>query len=138
MTKPPAKIRASTPFVRAKMQRQRRRDTAPEVAIRRVLYAQGCRYRVDYKIPGLRQRVDIAFTRRKVAVLVDGCFWHVCPIHGSMPKRNREWWAEKLSGNVRRDRDTDRRLGELGWQVIRIWEHEDPSQAVQRILALFR
>jgi DNA mismatch endonuclease (patch repair protein) len=115
---------------------QRRRDTAPEVAIRRILHAHGCRYRVDYRIPETRRRADIAFTRRRVAVFVDGCFWHSCPIHGSIPKQNTTWWEWKLRANSLRDRDTDRLLRDAGWSVIRVWEHEDPQQAAERILRI--
>lgn len=115
------------------MQRQRQRDTAPEVALRRLLFACGLRYRVDYPLPGLRRRADIAFTRRRVAVFVDGCFWHGCPLHGTQPKRNGLWWSEKLAANRSRDRDTDRRLRAAGWTVLRVWEHEAPSRASRRI-----
>ena len=129
---------ASSPLARTRMKRQRQRDTAPEIAIRRLLHAQGYRYRVDYPIPGLRRRVDLAFTAKRVAVLVDGCFWHACPIHGTKPKQNREWWEEKLSANVARDRDTDRYLTEHGWIPVRVWEHEEPADAVTRIVAALR
>ena len=87
---------------------------------------------------GLRRRADMLFTRSKVAVFVDGCYWHACPDHGTMPKANAMWWAEKLAANVSRDRDTDRRLAEVGWAVLRIWEHEDPESAAQRIATLVR
>jgi DNA mismatch endonuclease (patch repair protein) len=81
----------------------------------------------------LRRRADVVFPRRRVAVFVDGCFWHGCPEHATSPKHNAEWWKEKLAANVRRDRDTDRRLSEAGWLVFRIWEHEDPRTAADRI-----
>jgi DNA mismatch endonuclease (patch repair protein) len=85
----------------------------------------GLRYRVDQQvIPGLGRRADIVFRRAKVAVFVDGCFWHQCPEHGSLPKSNADWWREKLDRNVQRDRDTDDRLARAGWKVMRIWEHE--------------
>lgn len=77
--------------------------------------------------PGIRRRADILFTKARVAVFVDGCFWHKCPVHGTEPKANAEWWRAKLQRNVERDRDTDRRLEEAGWTVIRLWEHEDPA-----------
>jgi DNA mismatch endonuclease (patch repair protein) len=121
------------------MQRQARRDTAAELAIRHEVWRRGLRYRVDVApIPGLRRRADLIFTRAKVAVYVDGCFWHRCPIHATSPKANRDWWAEKLDANVRRDRDTDRRLLDGGWSVVRIWEHEDPIEAADRIEAVVR
>ena len=75
----------------------------------------------------------MVFSRARVAVFVDGCYWHACPTHGTLPRTNREWWAAKLDGNVTRDRDTDRRLREAGWEVIRIWEHESPDQAADRV-----
>ncbi|WP_081474890.1 very short patch repair endonuclease [Isoptericola variabilis] len=108
----------------------RRRDTAPEIALRRLLHADGLRYRVTYPVPGNRRRtIDIAFTRLKVAVFVDGCFWHGCPEHGTSPQSNSDWWAAKVAANQARDRDTDCLLESLGWAVVRIWEHEPPSRA---------
>jgi DNA mismatch endonuclease, patch repair protein len=117
------------------MQRQGRRDTKPEMALRRALWARGLRYRVDRApIPGMRRRADIVFGPAKVAVYVDGCFWHSCPEHATLPKNNREWWRAKLDANVRRDRDTDRRLGEAGWRVVRVWEHEETAVAFERVV----
>ncbi|GAA5161349.1 very short patch repair endonuclease [Ornithinimicrobium tianjinense] len=111
-----------------------RRDTAPEVALRRALHAQGRRFRVVYPVPGNRRRtIDIAFTRAKVAVFVDGCFWHGCPEHGTQPRANSGWWAAKLAANRARDEDTDRLLREAGWRVIRVWEHEDVATALARV-----
>ena len=113
------------------MERQGRRDTKPELAIRRELHRRGHRYYVDRPpLPGLRRRADLVFPRLKVAVYVDGCFWHSCPDHGTTPRNNRDWWIAKLAANVRRDRDTDTRLTEDGWRVVRIWEHEDTLEAV--------
>ena len=107
------------------------------MAVRRLLHAQGLRYRVDAPLPieGVRRRADLLFTRAKIAVFVDGCYWHACPVHGTAPKANREWWSDKLSVNVARDRDTDVRLQELGWTALRIWEHEDPAHAAARVAA---
>jgi DNA mismatch endonuclease (patch repair protein) len=82
----------------------------------------------------MRRRADIVFGPAKVAVYVDGCFWHSCPEHATLPKNNREWWRAKLDANVRRDRDTDRRLGEAGWGVVRVWEHEETTVAVERVV----
>lgn len=119
------------------MQVTRRRDTAPELALRRELHRRGLRFRVDMPpIRGLRRRADVLFTRHKVAVYVDGCFWHRCPQHATSPRANADWWASKLEGNVRRDRDTDERLSSAGWTVVRVWEHEDPTEAVERVVAV--
>ncbi|MFD6164205.1 very short patch repair endonuclease [Oerskovia sp. NPDC060287] len=114
----------------------RRRDTAPEVALRKALHAAGLRYRVAYPVPGQRRRtIDIAFTRIRLAVFVDGCFWHGCPEHGTRPRANSEWWAAKLAANRARDADTDRVLAELGWFVVRVWEHEPTQEAADRVRA---
>jgi DNA mismatch endonuclease (patch repair protein) len=121
------------------MSRQARRDTAPELALRRVLHARGRRYRLCYPVPGLpRRTIDIAFPGPKVAVFVDGCFWHGCPEHGTDPKANDEWWAEKLARNVERDRETDAALGARMWRVVRVWEHEDASEAADRVEDVLR
>ncbi|MBF6424894.1 very short patch repair endonuclease [Nocardia cyriacigeorgica] len=118
------------------MSRQRRAGTAPELALRRELHRRGLRYFVDRApIRGQRRRADVVFPRRRVAVYVDGCFWHSCPQHATYPKNNAEWWADKLAANVARDRATDDALAAAGWQVIRIWEHEDPVAAAGRIAA---
>lgn len=116
------------------MSSAKRRDTAPEKALRGALHARGLRYRVNLPVPQQRRRtIDIAFTRAKVAVFVDGCFWHGCPEHGTRPRTNSEWWTTKLTANQTRDRDTDRLLIDLGWYVIRVWEHESPQVAADRI-----
>lgn len=81
----------------------------------------------------MRRRADLLFPRRRTAVYVDGCFWHSCPVHATRPKNNAEWWAAKLAGNVARDRDTDARLAEAGWVVVRVWEHEEPAAAADRV-----
>lgn len=119
----------------ARLSKQRRRDTKPEVALRRELHRRGLRYFVDRApLKGMRRRADLVFPRRKVAVYVDGCFWHSCPVHATQPRNNAQWWADKLAANVARDRDTDTRLIEEGWRVVRIWEHEDPVVAAQRVV----
>lgn len=116
------------------MSRQRRRDTKPEMLLRKELHRRGLRYRVDAKLPGMtRRRADVLFPRRKVAVFVDGCFWHACPLHATSPQNNNAWWRSKLEGNVARDRDTDQRLKELGWTVLRFWEHEDMALAADTV-----
>lgn len=81
----------------------------------------------------MRRRADLVFPRRKVAVYVDGCFWHSCPVHATKPRNNAQWWADKLAANVARDRDTDEKLLAEGWRVVRIWEHEDPAIAADRV-----
>jgi len=124
----------SSPEALRRMQRQRRADTRPELALRRELHRRGLRYRVDVPVlPGLRRRADVVFPRQRIAVFVDGCFWHACPQHGTSPKANAAWWREKLGANVERDRDTDHRLREAGWTPIRIWEHEDPLHAADLV-----
>lgn len=96
-------------------------------------------YRVELPLPGMpRRRCDIGFKGARVAVFVDGCFWHSCPVHATVPVRNREWWKEKLATNVARDRDTDSQLAEAGWMSIRVWEHEDMAAAAQRIAEAVR
>jgi DNA mismatch endonuclease (patch repair protein) len=127
---------ASSPAVAAFMSRQRRRDTAPELALRRALHALGLRYRVH--LAGLPGRPDVVLTRARVAVFVDGCFWHRCPEHGVPPRSNAEWWRDKLARNVERDREVDHQLQRLGWEVVRVWEHEQPGQAAERVAALWR
>lgn len=123
-------------FTSARMSRQARRDTSPELALRRELHRRGLRYRIEYPIPGIpRRRADIAFTRARVAVFVDGCFWHACPRHGTWPKRNDSWWAAKLEANVARDAQTDNHLAAVGWSVVRIWEHEAAVDAADRVQA---
>lgn len=112
-----------------------RRDTAPELALRRELHHRGLRYRVNFRpLPGTP---DIAFTRAKLAVFVDGCFWHRCSEHGALPKSNREWWRAKLEATVARDRRKDRQLHEMEWATIHVWEHEHPAVAADHIEELW-
>lgn len=116
-----------------------RRDTAPELALRRELHRRGLRYRLQAKVPGNNRRtIDIAFTRARLAVYVDGCFWHGCQTHGTQPRTNSAWWQWKIDRNRARDSDTDRALAEAGWAVIRVWEHEDVVLSAQRIEAAWR
>jgi DNA mismatch endonuclease (patch repair protein) len=117
----------------------RQRDTAAEVALRRVLHSRGLRFRVDREVlPGIRRRADIVFVTAKVVVFVDGCFWHSCPRHRTSPKANAAWWAEKLATNRRRDTRTNRQLRKAGWRVERVWEHETPAAAAVRITRLVK
>ena len=121
---------ASSRAVGNRMSTQARTSTAPEVSLRRELFTRGLRYRVAYRVPGLpRRSIDIAFPGKRVAVFVDGCFWHGCPAHGNAPTTNAEWWRQKLATNQARDEDTTRRLRDLGWQVVRVWEHDCPDAA---------
>jgi DNA mismatch endonuclease (patch repair protein) len=117
------------------MSAQRREDTSPELAVRRELHRQGLRYRLHVApLAGLRRKADIVFARARVAVFVDGCFWHGCPDHGRRHHEVNEWyWPEKIARNQRRDADTNERLREAGWTVVRVWEHELPDEAAQRI-----
>ena len=121
------------------MQNTRRRDTGFEMAVRRAVHARGLRFRVDRTIPDAgRARPDLQFSRARVAVFLDGCFWHSCPEHGTMPKRNADWWKAKIRANVERDRRHDREIEAVGWTVLRYWEHEDPRLVADRIEAAVR
>jgi DNA mismatch endonuclease (patch repair protein) len=127
---------ATTSATRRRMQSQRRRDTAPELGLRSVLHGRGFRYRLHLPIvPGAPlRRVDIVFRKARVAVFVDGCFWHGCEKHADTPPTaNRWYWPDKIAANRARDRDTDQRLMACGWTVIRVWEHESPTTAADRI-----
>ena len=115
----------------------RRRDNDAELAVRRLLHAAGYRYRVTYPVPGRSRRtIDIAFTRHKVAVFIDGCFWHGCPQHGTQPRSNAEWWSTKLAANRARDADTTARLQANGWLVLRAWEHQSSAEVAEQVAVL--
>jgi DNA mismatch endonuclease (patch repair protein) len=131
----------SSNAISVQMSRQARTGTQPELRLRRELHQRGLRFRVHYAfdLPGLRRRrCDVAFTRRHVAVFIDGCFWHACPSHATSPRSNAAWWSEKLAKNVARDLDTTARLEAAGWAVVRIWEHEDPRAAADVVEAIVR
>ncbi len=115
----------------------RRVDTGPERALRSHLHRHGLRFRKDFRIrfDGSSVRADVAFPAAKLAVFVDGCFWHQCPEHATMPKRNNEFWRPKLRRNVERDQQVNLALAGEGWTVIRCWEHEDPSEVLPRVVA---
>jgi DNA mismatch endonuclease, patch repair protein len=135
----PKPVVPSSPGVTARMQRQLRRDTVPEMAVRRGLHAMGLRFRLGWPVPGRpRRSVDIAFPSLRIAVFVDGCFWHGCPEHGTQPRANKSWWAAKLAANVARDRDTDQALDVAAWTVIRVWEHDDTDDVVAAIVEIVR
>ena len=125
----------------ANMRANRRTDTKPELALRRALHARGLRYRKDFRLDladGRRVRPDVVFTKRKVAVFVDGCFWHACPDHGSKPKNNEWYWSPKLLKNVQRDELNNTALTLAGWTVIRLWEHVPLDDAVNMVVTAIR
>jgi DNA mismatch endonuclease (patch repair protein) len=116
------------------MKAVRRSGTTAERAVRAELHARGRRFYVDRAVvPGVRSRPDIVFPRARVAVFIDGCFWHMCPRHASLPRSNRDWWVNKLEANVSRDRDADLKLSAVGWTVVRAWEHESPSVVADEV-----
>jgi DNA mismatch endonuclease (patch repair protein) len=130
---------ASSDDALRRMKAQRLRDTAAEVALRSELHRLGLRFRVEQKVlPGLRRRADVVFPRAKVAVLIDGCFWHACPVHATWPKANADWWKNKIEANRKRDADTNEALARAGWYVVRVWEHEPAPSAAGRVAAIVR
>jgi DNA mismatch endonuclease, patch repair protein len=126
---------ATSPASRAVMRANPGRDTRPERALRSAAHALGLRYRVNIRpIADVPRTADLVFTKAKVAVFLDGCFWHGCVEHYRPAKgKTAEFWNDKIARNRRRDADTDERLHQAGWDVIRVWEHEDPAEAVSRI-----
>lgn len=117
------------------MQANRGRDTGPELRLRSLLHRRGLRYRVHVRpLVGLRRTADIVHRPTKVAVFMDGCFWHGCPDHFVEPRTNSAFWVPKIEANIRRDRETDAALVAAGWRVVRVWEHEDPSLAADRVI----
>ncbi|WP_158564087.1 DNA mismatch endonuclease Vsr [Jiangella anatolica] len=124
---------ASSEVIRRRMKTTKRRDTKPELALRSALVAKNLRFEVDCKINGGRRKTDIVFPTERVAIYVDGCFWHGCPIHGTIPKQNRQWWIEKLEANKARDRATNEALRSEGWRVLRFWEHHDATAAADEV-----
>lgn len=130
---------ASSEAVARRMSTFPRRDTEPEIRLRRELHRRGLRYRVDAPIPGIpRRRSDILFSRTKIVIFVDGCYWHGCPNHFRPAGRNREWWQKKILENQARDRDTQEWLESQGWLVLRFWEHDDPSIAANQVESTVR
>ena len=124
--------------VSARMRRNPRRNTRPELVVRSELHRRGLRFRKDLplRVPGRVVRPDVVFTRARLAVFIDGCFWHRCPEHGNVPTANGDYWRPKLERNIARDRAVDAALSEAGWRVLRAWEHEPPSEVADRILAV--
>lgn len=132
-----AKLKPANEHVRRQMEKMGRGDTGPEMALRRELHRRGLRFRLHRKIDFDRRRsIDIVFPKEKVAVFVDGCFWHYCPEHAVLPKNNAEFWRAKLEANRSRDVATTRELEACGWRVVRVWEHQHPSDAAAEIDAV--
>lgn len=130
---------ATSEGTRRSMKGNRGRDTGPEMAVRRIVHAQGLRYRVDTRpLVAFNRRADLVFTRAKVAVFIDGCFWHGCPDHHTVAKANATYWAEKVATNRERDLDTSERLRAAGWLVLRFWEHQPPSEVAESIVDAVR
>ncbi|MGY4901305.1 very short patch repair endonuclease [Streptomyces sp. 900116325] len=136
---PPEGSWASSAARRRNMQAIRSRDTKPERLIRRLVHANGLRYRVAAQpLPGLRRTADMVFRPAKVAVFIDGCYWHGCPVHYVPPRTNPGYWSDKVARNMARDRDTDQRLAEAGWLVLRFWEHQDSDACALAIIDTVR
>ncbi|MEU2997861.1 very short patch repair endonuclease [Streptomyces sp. NPDC059164] len=136
---PPEGSWASSAARRRNMQAIRSRDTKPERLIRRLVHANGLRYRVAARpLPDLRRTADMVFRPAKVAVFIDGCYWHGCPEHYVSPKTNPGYWSEKVARNVARDRDTDERLSAAGWLVLRFWEHQSSDACALSIISAVR
>lgn len=126
------RVKPSSPETSRRMAKVRQKGTNAEIALRRELYRGGLRYRIDYQVMKKPRRVaDVAFPRLKIAIFVDGCFWHGCPEHATWPKQNGEFWREKIEANRHRDADTNLRLLDAGWTVLRFWEHESPTRAAE-------
>ncbi|WP_078849429.1 very short patch repair endonuclease [Streptomyces sp. NRRL F-5126] len=116
------------------MSRQASRDTAQELAVRRLLHSRGLRYRLHVPVPGMRRRtVDVVFGKARIAIFFDGCFWHGCPEHATSPRANAQWWRSKLDRNAARDRETTDHLVAEGWTVFRFWEHEPAEEVAEQI-----
>lgn len=129
-------VSASSSAVSRRMARTLGKDNPRERELRSALHRQGLRFRIHYPgIPGTRRSIDIAFTTLRLAVFCDGCYWHGCPIHATVPKVNREWWKDKIAANKARDLDTDTRLANDRWEVLRIWEHVPIDDAVALVLS---
>jgi DNA mismatch endonuclease, patch repair protein len=136
MTKelPIPRVQSSSPETSRRMAKVRQKGTDAEIALRRELYRMGLRYRIDYEVMKKPRRVaDVAFPGLRIAIFVDGCFWHGCPEHASWPKQNADFWRQKIEANRRRDADTSSRLRDLGWTVLGFWEHESPTYAAESV-----
>ena len=120
------------------MQSTPRKNNKAEKSLRSALHKRGLRFRVHRTVTGTRRTIDVAFPRARVAVFVDGCFWHGCPLHGTFPQNNAAWWREKIAANQERDADTVRRLSAIDWEVLRFWEHEDTESVAETIARTVR
>lgn len=126
----------TTPRHSERLKKQPSKDTSPERRLRQLLHSAGLRYRVHYPVPGMpRRSIDVAFPKKRIAVFVDGCFWHGCPEHGTESRTNTEYWLPKLERNRARDAETEHHLRQFGWTVLRVWEHESSNAAVDRVIA---
>ncbi len=132
-------LKSSSPAASARLRLQKSRNTLCELALRSRLHRLGLRFRVHRKLlPDTQRTADVVFGPLKIAVFVDGCFWHGCRRHIGWPKSNIDWWKQKIDRNRKRDKDTDRRLKQAGWTVIRVWEHDDPSLVASHVLKIIR
>jgi len=138
LTPVPSPPRASSPTTRKVMQGNRS-VSALEVALRSELHRRGMRFRKNaIAIPGLRCRPDVVFPRAHIAVECRGCFWHLCPEDAALPKSNLDYWLPKLARNVERDRRNEQALIDAGWTLVVVWEHENTSQAADRVEQIVR
>jgi DNA mismatch endonuclease, patch repair protein len=136
---PKLEFHGTSPKMSRRMSQQKSAGTGPELALRRELHRLGLRYRLHIApVPGLRRQADLVFPSQRVAVFVDGCFWHGCPNHGNCPKRHTDYWSRKIARNRARDRDTTARFEAAGWRVVRVWEHDDATQAAEMILRMVK
>jgi DNA mismatch endonuclease (patch repair protein) len=133
-----AQPKASSALVSRRMKRVRSKGTAAELHLCNCLKRIGFRFRTQALLPHFRCRPDLVFPRQKLVVFVDGCFWHGCPKHGSWPSANADWWREKIEQNRSRDRRSRAAIKRAGWQLVRVWEHEDPKRAATKIAKLLR
>jgi len=126
---------AITYIVSKAMRSMPEHSTGPEMIVRRLLFANGLRYRVQYPVPSASRRtIDIAFPGKKVAIFIDGCFWHGCTVHRNIPAHNHDWWKNKIEQNRSRDRDTDKKLCDAGWIILRYWEHDSAERIASEVL----
>lgn len=129
------RVQPSSPEASRRMAKVRQTGTGAEIALRRELYRRGLRYRIDFEVLKKPRRVaDIAFPGQMIAIFVDGCFWHGCPEHATWPKQNSDFWRQKIEANRVRDTDTNERLRNIGWTVLRFWEHEQPTEAAEIVV----